>query len=1711
MNDSDNATTMETISITALSPAESPPTGKAIKAVVSLFWPYSSSTKQCALLLADPDFRLRNKKGQVRVRFTGPSAGAVAKAKIGIGDEVLLELRGASWAGDAGVVLTPGRSVDGELVYKGTLGLKVVKKASGEEVNTTVAINESTPPPEASEEDALRGRQNGSLIHTPARPSPSYMRSSLNGVDVVPIYSSPAFVKRLKLSGEKSTWDPFADAELEIDEQPIKKQRVSFGNVASWKYAERTPSPEKAAPTAQPGEDVDSIRRSPIANGFADAITSESLNRRETSPSGAVPPQTAMPPPSLPRLQMPDDASPEGQPTSGNEGPSTPKLQPVPSSALPLPSPFPVESTQLQFTRSETTVRPPHLTQQASESFVEAPVSGREAELIERSGHTPLGAARGDPLSLLEDDLPTDIPEIPQQAASSVVQRQQTTELVHDDSGEPVEVVRQDHMVQVHNAPDHDSDQPVQEQDGSAGSDTEEDEEMYLRHIRGRASIVDADRNGEETDDHDDDMSGIDEDDAEEVVEDMGDPPEDDDGDDGESEDDGTDAESDVQVVETISIVDSDDDDDEAARQGDAPEDGVGETEKDRMVRQTRGLQPSLPKETQRGMTTIDSGGDVGKQILDDPKSNNAAEASGAVAEMGAANASHGAAPNQETNSGMIATSSRLPPKTPASLVGPPAGLFGFEGGSSPSIPKSTPRSDKDRVMAKTYSSLFGFKASPSPELQRHVPQDSTPTPAAADEAALSRVAQERLQAANAGPKSPSPKPSDVSDAFAPTTTQENAEEQSSLDNSPTRDIAVHDVEPEPQRVPAQEAAIETHANDEVEITDVADIADGSLLESVRRDEAEQEATAAESGAELDNAPALHAEAEEIQPAADVEMEEAEEAEEASKLPQDDPVPDGLAINEELGAAIVSAPELEQASAPAPSQNIHVIDLGSSDDEGADEEQTQPTHRQPHMINDQSFDPGHPDFSQFQQPAHYNRTETSQGSALQSDMLDTTQTTVDRSEVQTPIAHDEDMTIPETVPDEPVPWTGPGQQSFFAEQTQHQEELAEEPGIPLTQQTNNTIGDYHYFSFQSATSVATDNSENSLPPTAQPSFARDEEEETSEAQPESPKSSDAHDQLSGRATSQPADGGSAQTEMIELISPSPDPTDTEDAEVMNEESQALQQAASELARPQKEGEQSALNDSSVDSFSQFAQRADDVALASSSFQSAQADVPIQHQEMGRDESATHTSADRQELSAPSQRASNRQTSRQSLPPSPDDSQGRLESQQFETQLHRGNALPPTPQLTGGDSLKVMVEFVEDEQPAVGTTSPRLLRSNREVNGEEVQSSRAKDTAVRRSPRKRAQQSQESQPPEAPSTPPHTRSQGPVEDEATLSPETKTTTRRSSKKPQTKHDDSQEPEQKSQRPRTRQTTRTATPEAEVNRALLSPEAQKSVRRSPRKNTTASQNSDVDTEHRVEQLPTDGATSTAGSSKKPARRSFRLGAVPEAISNWFSPKASPQSKTEEKQPEAEAPGEVEKTVMRRHRRSTGFSTDFAYFMPLSNLNEKLNSPEKVDVLAVVADETKAPERAKGGQRDYYTIFHVTDPSLEQDESIRVEVYRPWHANLPVAQVGDVVLLRGFSVKSRKRQTYLFSADTSAWCAWRYADAAEGDSEKPAWARKKRAVSFSGMKEEVKGPPVELGDEERGHAAELRAWWHNANLSGGSSSVPGSAEKRRRSEKL
>ena len=113
------------ISIAQLTPLLAGPSSRSVKAIVTLTWPYSSATGSVAFLLAEPDFRLRRTRGQVRVQFSGSSAKAVAKSGIASGDEVTLCLDGVEWVHDEATVWTPGRGVEFELRFKERLLLQV--------------------------------------------------------------------------------------------------------------------------------------------------------------------------------------------------------------------------------------------------------------------------------------------------------------------------------------------------------------------------------------------------------------------------------------------------------------------------------------------------------------------------------------------------------------------------------------------------------------------------------------------------------------------------------------------------------------------------------------------------------------------------------------------------------------------------------------------------------------------------------------------------------------------------------------------------------------------------------------------------------------------------------------------------------------------------------------------------------------------------------------------------------------------------------------------------------------------------------------------------------------------------------------------------------------------------------------------------------------------------------------------------------------------------------------------------------------------------------------------------------------------------------------------------------------------------------------------------------------------------------------------------
>lgn len=158
--------------------------------------------------------------------------------------------------------------------------------------------------------------------------------------------------------------------------------------------------------------------------------------------------------------------------------------------------------------------------------------------------------------------------------------------------------------------------------------------------------------------------------------------------------------------------------------------------------------------------------------------------------------------------------------------------------------------------------------------------------------------------------------------------------------------------------------------------------------------------------------------------------------------------------------------------------------------------------------------------------------------------------------------------------------------------------------------------------------------------------------------------------------------------------------------------------------------------------------------------------------------------------------------------------------------------------------------------------------------------------------------------------------------------------------------------------------------------------------------------------------------------------------------------------------------------------GLQTDLSYYTPLSNLHLHLNrvsshsEPSTVDVLAVVSSSASEPSRATSGPRDYFTTFKITTPPVHSRVQIafpqtQVQVFRPAKDVLPVAHVGDVVLLRDFVVRSAKGKCFLLSTASSSWCVWRFGKG-------------------STVRVECLGPPVEIGKQEEQRAHALRKLW-------------------------
>ncbi|KAK3679858.1 hypothetical protein LTR78_000234 [Recurvomyces mirabilis] len=1522
---------MEIIPIQSLSLDNAPDEGTSIRGIVTLSWPYSSSTRQCALLIADLDFRLRAKKGQVRVRFTAASAEAIAKAHIGIGDEVVLQLQGAKWAQDIEVTRTPGRSVDGELLYRNRLGLTLAKADGSIEID----INATTPPRVTEQLENV-------ITATPLRRTVQTVRSSFNGsLDSPPTYSSPPFAQRQRLSSNTflgSGYDPFFDVDLDV-EHPAKRQRTSFGTIGQWRYAEGSPSPEESLFDGDVTGEV--IRGNDEMLEVAQDTLGEARIILVHAPGVAevVQPEDAM--------QI-DSVSLLDQATALNSDVSLlPDISPT--SVIPdiLPITIPaLQPSELHASHLKLSIPGPHIT------------SAEE----EVAPSTPLLQA------------------VPNSALPNPSPFASKTTLTHaartDDDSAPTE-----------------------------------------------------------------------------------------------------------EIVSTV----------------------------------TSPVGFSQPGKQDEGSTIVEGAADLIINGLEPGKSGALQEAISDAAESGGQAAAS------------ITTVARddlfAAPSTPIKL---PGQAFGFDGSSSAkSEARITPQSERERVMAQTFRSLFGFAKAPM-EQTKAAQRSPSPAPQVQGPKGVSVDGHDF----NPGSVSLISTRSKHSLSQSPLPLDHNASAQ-------TRGITGADAEM------FQAAATEASASQVQRGVPIDSISD--FTQDLSQDLAKHGARGLDDSMVADTASSAP-EVIDLLSSSDIEGQVGDEEEHVAEDEQveDEEIEDGQADDGRYVETYKRKLDPKLGHLEALADFTEADDSVLSDrDEATTYETNELSTQQDYMAATQHEDgtiqsPFIPDsYEDDQIDSSSQQASDARLPARTSHFADKSVTqSASRSDVysERPLgealqsmeggeslgATDHSLSSDDDIEQRRSNLKSPPPQSVDQEDLQDLDELgAVSPGSPA----RDDMSQWPPVASSHPTEIVELASSSPVPLMDTDHIADGVNETTGMSATNVAQSPAFDDLMVIDAGGDPAPKlydvhtprrFSVEFQVSEFASQAEIRSKTfeyDDVEQTTlpkiDEYQAIEFRRAPPA-VSDDGDQIVVQSSSppVDdtlprhgSLHEATATFEELAIPANQDQIGSSSSIPQVNEL-LDEHDAHSSPiePAQGLQLPTQ--VHRPVQYSSLPPTPIESQSRTDHDFSSTvddvqRRLQSSALPHTPQLTQKESdLQVYEQPTNIQDSDIPSLMDEHTLAEQEVHEmqiEEVETI-ALDVGLHGDAPKGDLMDLDVS---------NGLGIGQSVDKALLGGSD-----------QGIEDDVSLVEPEAQTPEIQ-----GPAEASLHEARDDPLSGGVVDKEEHLEGTEA--NCVPTE--LQLLPKDThAPAELRERKTTARKSLksRLSNVPDVISAWFSPKGSGNgglagtttATSVAKRASKQAPGHDVHDLTKDHQAGTehtgsshtsdGVLTTMAYFTSLSDLHRKLNMSSQdfhgantVDVLAVAADSTKAPERAKGGPRDYYTIFRVMDTSLDSNTAVRVEVFRPWKAVLPVAEVGDVILLRSFTIKSRKRQPYLLSTDASAWCVWRYAEGHKemGEDTRPVWAHKHSESHTGEVREEIKGPPVELGAEERRHADALRNWWMTAHANG------------------
>ncbi|KAI0865130.1 hypothetical protein F4860DRAFT_510294 [Xylaria cubensis] len=237
-------------------------TATAVGGVVTITWPYNKVKGTFAFSLAEPNFCLRRRKGQVRISFTGRAAEVVGGCGLGSHDEVLVSLAGAAWETEASNKRRslPGADLGWRLLFSDRLLLKVTRAETGETDLVVVDVDER--PPNQQHEIA----PDPTSVQPPSiatEPPPSPPPAAFSPITTSPVreinrkrfndgeFASPAFVKRARMSYGSLFEDGFDIFQEDTGAEGNRRKRTRFGRDSSaWRYTSRSPSPEPSTAAA---------------------------------------------------------------------------------------------------------------------------------------------------------------------------------------------------------------------------------------------------------------------------------------------------------------------------------------------------------------------------------------------------------------------------------------------------------------------------------------------------------------------------------------------------------------------------------------------------------------------------------------------------------------------------------------------------------------------------------------------------------------------------------------------------------------------------------------------------------------------------------------------------------------------------------------------------------------------------------------------------------------------------------------------------------------------------------------------------------------------------------------------------------------------------------------------------------------------------------------------------------------------------------------------------------------------------------------------------------------------------------------------------------------------------------------------------------------------------------------------------------------------